>query len=487
MAYNLRTGLIGSGDIDVNVSLGDLNAANVTAGIFDIARIPVIGNTHVSDLDAGKLTGTLNVDRLSNASIPKAKINEGEQWAETEIPTLPKTKIQSGLNTGQWDLEDLPNSIPTSKLATFVEADIPNLDASKITTGNFSNAQLPTSISRTNVAASNLLTAGGYFSVNGTTGGVSCTSVDTLSGTISCGNINSSGTIDPNNIASFNLTGNMNAGYFTLDPTLNTFTGYGSTLHINGTNGNIKCADVNLNGNDVANVKEIRFATGTGNTIQGDSTYTTTVTHCDFTSNTNGFALDASKITSGTLSVSRLPFQSGIIAYKALTAASGGLDQNTISSTYEVIDSNLQIAFVVPASRLVEIELTFFASGVNAESLLARLVLGGTNNEYASYQSLNSPSTQNTTVIDKGDSNYLHTSLTVKWVLHFPTTAVGNGSGNIDAQLKMATGQATTVQWGTSNGTNVGYPPVIMKATALPAHPTSGLHVFTYSGADDDY
>ena len=34
MAYNLRTGLIGSGDIDVNVSLSGLTADNIQSGIF---------------------------------------------------------------------------------------------------------------------------------------------------------------------------------------------------------------------------------------------------------------------------------------------------------------------------------------------------------------------------------------------------------------------------------------------------------------------
>ena len=88
MAYNLRTGLTGSGDIDVNVSLDNLDAANITSGEFTDARI--------SDLNAAKLTGTLSADRISNGSLPKSKINEGTAWAETEIPTLPKTKILSG-------------------------------------------------------------------------------------------------------------------------------------------------------------------------------------------------------------------------------------------------------------------------------------------------------------------------------------------------------------------------------------------------------
>eukprot|EP01043_Picozoa_sp_COSAG02_P109731 COSAG02_NODE_45828_length_353_cov_5.692913_1_plen_32_part_10 len=32
MSYNLRTGLTGSGDVDINVSLSDLDAANITSG-----------------------------------------------------------------------------------------------------------------------------------------------------------------------------------------------------------------------------------------------------------------------------------------------------------------------------------------------------------------------------------------------------------------------------------------------------------------------
>ena len=55
MAYNLRTGLIGSGDIDVNVSLSNLNAANITSGTFDLARIPTLGNSMMSA--AGKRKG----------------------------------------------------------------------------------------------------------------------------------------------------------------------------------------------------------------------------------------------------------------------------------------------------------------------------------------------------------------------------------------------------------------------------------------------
>ena len=108
------------------------------------------------------------------------------------------------------------------------------------------------------------------------------------------------------------------------------------------------------------------------------------------------------------------------------------------------------------------------------------MVWGGTNNEYASYQSLDSPSTQNTSVIGKVNSDSFNASVTVKWVLQYPATAVGYGSGNIDAQLKLgSTGQFITIRWGTSNGNNAGHPPVVLKATALPS--TANLHINTSS------
>ena len=65
MAYNLRTGLTGSGDIDVNVSLSGLTADNIQSGTFGSARIPTLGNSKISDLDAAKLTGTLSADRIA--------------------------------------------------------------------------------------------------------------------------------------------------------------------------------------------------------------------------------------------------------------------------------------------------------------------------------------------------------------------------------------------------------------------------------------
>jgi hypothetical protein len=56
----------------------------------------------------------------------------------------------------------------------------------------------------------------------------------------------------------------------------------------------------------------------------------------------------------------------------------------------------------------------------------------------------------------------------------FATTQYINASVNIDAQVKTASsGQSVNVKWGRTNS-YIGYPPVILKATALPS---SCVHV----------
>jgi len=206
MAYNLRTGLIGSGDIDVNVSLSGLTADNIQSGVFGLPRIPTLGNDKISGLAASKLTGTIASDRLSliEADIPNlsaAKITSGVMSAAridaattldpAIIPDLPATKITSGtfakskISTAEtWPLTDIPN-LPATKITsaqfdaaripdlsalkiqsdtlnaaripelsaskitsdTLNAARIPNLDASKITTGTISSARLPATVS----------------------------------------------------------------------------------------------------------------------------------------------------------------------------------------------------------------------------------------------------------------------------------------------------------------------------------------------------
>ena len=411
MAYNLRTGLIGSGDIDINVSLNDLNAANITTGVFSAGVIPTLGDAKISDLDAAKLTGTLNVARIADGSITKSKIGENMvPWAETEIPVLPKSKVDPTHST-QWHVDDIPN-LDASKITTgtvasarlaLTSSDIPSLDATKITTGSFASADriplLPTS------------------------------KIDS-STTFAKSMINSTGTFAVRDIPSLPTT--------KLDAAT---------------------ADIDMNGHDLLDVHELKFVHAVNNAVGGNASYKPVFTNCDLSSSTNV-----------------MPSTHDIIAYKAV-AANYNHPGNTISSSYEVVDSGTQMSFVVPSTRLVEIELSFYVTSLNAESIVAQLVEGGTNDEFADEiidDSTLTPSTKGTYMAHHGTDDNNEYQMTAKWVLHFPASEVGE-THSIDAQV--ASGSGTfTIKFGRTN-VNIGYPPVIFKATALPS--TAALTVLT--------
>ena len=113
MAYNLRTGLMGSSDVDINVNLQNLNAANITSGVFSASVIP---------------------------TLDKSKISTASTWVVGDIPDLPASKIQSGhLDSAR--LPPLDGFWITS--GTIAAARIADLAASKITSGTLDVARIP--------------------------------------------------------------------------------------------------------------------------------------------------------------------------------------------------------------------------------------------------------------------------------------------------------------------------------------------------------
>ena len=420
MAYNLRTGLIGSGDIDVNVSLNNLNAANITSGVFGSALIPTLGDAKLSDLDAAKLTGTLSADRIASGSISDAKlslgagsiakdrVNESGAWAETEIPTLPKSKIDPNHDT-QWDVADLPGSIPTSKLATFVEGDIPNLSATKITSGTFASADriptLPSSkIDPATTFAKSMINTAGEWPL-GDIPDLPATKI-------------TSGLFDIARIPG------LSAGYIT--------------------SGQL----------DAARIPDLSATKITSDTLNAARIPN----------------LDAAKITSGTIDSARLPSTHDILDYNAIN---GDYLVNSIGNTYATIDSSLRSNNVVtvPSSAMIEVSLTLYYNGLSSSSynLLGRLVDGGTDYEYVDQVINNanlSQSTDNTLVAEGASSPSGYT--TVKWTLKFASSQVGDDI-DIEPQLKVDYPGATiAVRSGLNTSSGVCFPSTIFKITALP-------------------
>ena len=420
MAYNLRTGLLGSGDVDINVSLSDLDAANITSGQFGDARL--------SDMNAAKLSGLVTSNQIQN--LQGSQIVGAASIPTSVLPGLSTSQITSGT---AFPVSFIPalsslNGQITSSQLSLVASDIPTIAKTQVSDSDtWDLADLPsiTSDKITSLAATK------------------------LTGNISSGNLD----LQPSDIP------NLSADKIT-----------------SGTFAKFKISTASTWAlADIPSLPATKITSGifTADRIPDLSALKITSDTLDTARIPN---LDASKITSGTIASARLPATSDILAYKAVTAEVGGTSSNTITNSYEVIDSNTKISLGVPSSGLFEVELSFYADGVNADNLLARLVVPDTVNELASYYSaITTPSTEGTYMVSKSNSNSFATYFTAKWVIQFPATAQYiNANVNIDAQVKTASfGQSVNVRWGRTNS-YVGFSPVILKATALPS---SSVHV----------
>eukprot|EP01046_Picozoa_sp_COSAG06_P061625 COSAG06_NODE_13589_length_1241_cov_72.042907_1_plen_352_part_10 len=352
MAYNLRTGLTGSGDIDVNVSLSDLDAANITSGQFGSDRIPILGDAKLSALSASKLTGTIQSDQIQN--LQGTKIVGATSIPVSVLPALSTSQITSG------------TAFPTSF--------IPDLSADKIVSEQLHVDRIP------DIPTSK------------------------LTGNVSSGNLN----LATDDIPELPKSKISAAGQWSVTdlPTIPKY--------------QVSTADTWAL-DDIPLLPATKIGSGIFTSDRIPDLSALKITSDEFSA-ARIPNLDASKITTGTIDSARLPSTSDILAYKAVTAEVGGTSNNTITNSYEVIDSNTSISFNIPSSAVFEVELSFYAvltvtAGVNTDTLLARLVVADTVYEFASYYSaITTPSTEGTYMVSKGNSDNFETYFTAKWV-----------------------------------------------------------------------
>jgi len=437
MAYNLRTGLIGSGDIDVNVSLSGLTADNITSGVFGLPRIPTLGNSKISDLDAAKLTGTIDSGRLSliEADIPNlsaAKITSGVLSSADRIPTLPSSKIDSSttfaksmINAAEeWPVDDIPD-LPATKITSgvFASADrIPNLSAAKITSGVMSAARIDAATTLDPAIIPNLSAA------------------KITSGTFAKSKISTAERWPIDDIP-FLPAGHVTSDQFDAAriPDLSALKIQSDTLN-------------------AARIPELSASKITSDTLNTDRIPN----------------LDASKITTGTISSARLPATastSDCLMLRGLMAAYGAsVHSKTITNTYAALASQTNGSFTAPASGMVVVTLTFYLVCAHDKAVLARLVKGGTTTEFTSAYSLNSSGitcqeTDNVYVVKHTTADSADTfdkQVQVTWLL----TGLSSGSTYaIDAHVKTGAGTATC-NWGDYGSVN--HPPILFEVRNIP-------------------
>ena len=352
------------------------------------------------------------------------------------------------------------------------------------------------------------------ITMNHTNGVISCKglgtatgNITTSNGTIDAGNGKISttgevecGTIDATTIeGTTTLSGIMNVGLGAISSANNgEILGYGGLLDVNLGDGTINsqaitCKAINTQNQDInMGSGAITVNTATIGNLGGGLCNLSTA-NCGLitvSNNTTGITGATALISAGQtfpIKVANLDNSfndvSRIIGGKSFFA--DHVYTRTINTSYQNIDKDtttLNIAFLVPPSKKVLVEVGFYcATNLSNERLMMRLINSAGAEFYGAYinNSNHGHSTENMEVQFASAYGTRGQTIITKWFLSFPTA---QASVNLQPQVKVNTGSCSITTGG--NGT-AQTPPMYVKVESLGSTSAFNWHYETSSGGDD--
>jgi len=130
---------------------------------------------------------------------------------------------------------------------------------------------------------------------------------------------------------------------------------------------------------------------------------------------------------------------------------------------FSVPSADFKVSFNTPSSESVEIEATFRAE----YSTIDRGLYVALSSSQVSYTSLGDAFEYDQDTIEYSDDEQNESMVTVKWILGDSVLASVGSSNSIYIAFK-SSGLYTYIKYGAGSQTGKYYPPLIIKATAMP-------------------
>ena len=127
------------GDTIPSSAITSVHADKVDEGVLDPARVPVIGDDHISDVATSKLVGQVTNEQIDS-------VDSGKLTGTIDIARLP-SDIAAGIDITNIPAENITSGVlDPDRIPVLADSKIEGIDGSKIVSGTIERARLPADI-----------------------------------------------------------------------------------------------------------------------------------------------------------------------------------------------------------------------------------------------------------------------------------------------------------------------------------------------------